>query len=102
MRTLWQMERPAISAHIQKLLTENKEMNAIAVQGNPDPAKVKEIAGREATTIAMLLVEKERLQSKIYSTILSPAQRAKADELQKRWESRLDHAADRLAAQPEK
>jgi Spy/CpxP family protein refolding chaperone len=64
-RTLWQMERPTVSAHIHELLTENRKMNAIAVQANPDPGKVQEIADREATTIAALLVEKEQLQSKI-------------------------------------
>jgi Spy/CpxP family protein refolding chaperone len=99
-QTLWQGERPVISADIREFLAENKEMNAMAAQGNPDQAKVQQIANREAGTIAALLVEKERLQSKVYSTVLNPDQRAKADELQKRLESRLNHAADRLGAQP--
>lgn len=99
-RTLWQMEKPTISEHLHEFLAENREMNAIAVQENPDEARVKEVADREATTIAVLLVEKERLQSKIFLTVLNPEQRAKADELQKKWESRLDRAADRLGTQP--
>jgi Spy/CpxP family protein refolding chaperone len=94
--TLWQAERPVISAHIHEFLAENKEMHAIAAQGNPDPGKVQQIADRQATTIAALLVEKEQLQSRIYMTVLNSEQRAKADALQKKWESRLDHAADRL------
>jgi Spy/CpxP family protein refolding chaperone len=100
MQTLWQAERPVISADIHEFLAENKDMNAMAAQGNPDQAKVQEIANREAGTVAALLVEKERLQSKIYSTVLNPEQRAKADELQKRLASHLDHAADRLGTQP--
>jgi Spy/CpxP family protein refolding chaperone len=98
--TLWQAERPAFSAHVHELLAENKEMNAVAGKENPDPAEVQKIANREATTIAALLAEKANLQSKIYSTVLNPKQRAKADALQKRWESRLDRFADRLGAQP--
>lgn len=98
-RTLWQAERPILSAHIHAFLAENKEMNAIAVQANPDQRKVQEIADREATTIATLLVEKVRLQSTIYSTVLNSEQRAKADELEKKWESRLDRVADRFATQ---
>lgn len=98
--TLWQTERPNFSAHIHEFLAENKEMNAVAGQENPDQSKVQEIADREAATIAALLVEKEQLQSKIYRTVLNPDQRAKADELQKKWESRLDHAADHLGKQP--
>jgi Spy/CpxP family protein refolding chaperone len=99
---LWQMERPTIAARIQEFLAENKEMNAISVEENPDMGKVQAIATRESATIAALLVEKEQLQSKIYRTVLNPEQRAKADELQKKWESRLDHAADRFATKSEK
>jgi len=98
--TIWHAERPVVSAKIHEVLAENKEMNAIIAEESPDQGKVQEIADREATTIAALLLEKERLQSKVYSTVLNPEQRAKADLLRKRLESRLDHAADRLGTQP--
>jgi periplasmic protein CpxP/Spy len=101
-RTLWEAERPTISTGIREFLAENKEMNAIAAQGNPDQGKVQQIADREAATIATLLVEKVRLQSKIYSTVLNPGQRAKADDIEKTWESRLDHVAVRLGTRPAK
>ncbi|HEY6445865.1 MAG TPA: periplasmic heavy metal sensor [Acidobacteriaceae bacterium] len=99
-QTLWQAERPALSAHLHELLAENKEMNAITVQENPDPGTVQQIAEREAATVAVMLVEKERLQAKVFQTVLHPDQRAKAEELEKKLESRLDHAADRLGTQP--
>jgi len=99
---LWEAARPTISADLHEFLAENKEMNAIAVQNSSDQSKVQEIADREAATIAKLLVEKVRLQSKIYSTVLTSEQRAKANELQARWESRLDRAADRIGTQPAK
>jgi Spy/CpxP family protein refolding chaperone len=95
-QALWQAERPTISAKLHEFLVENKEINAITARANPDQAKVQEIADREAATIAALLVEKEQLQSKVYQTVLNPDQRAKADDLQKKLESHLDHAADRL------
>lgn len=99
-RILWEAQRPIFSAHVHEFLAESKEMNAMTVQREPDQNEVKAIADREATTIAALLVEKERLQSNIYSTVLNPQQRAKADELQKKWESRLDRLADHLGTQP--
>jgi Spy/CpxP family protein refolding chaperone len=99
-QTLWEAERPTASADIHDLLAENKEMNAMAVQGNPDQSKVHEIAGREAATIAKLVVEKARLQSAIYLTVLNPEQRAKSVELQKKWESRLDRAAAHFGTPP--
>jgi Spy/CpxP family protein refolding chaperone len=99
-QTLWDAERPTISADFHEFLAERKEMNAIAAQGNPDQSRIREIADREATTISALLVEKVRLQSKIYSTVLTPEQRAKADELQNKWGSRLERIANRLGTQP--
>ena len=99
---LWQAERPVFAAHIHDLLAENKEMNTIAAKSDPDQSEVQRIADREANTIATMLMEKARLESKIYSTVLNPDQRAKADELQKKWESRLDRFADRLETQPAK
>lgn len=96
---LWEAERPAIAADVHQLLAENKEMNATTAQGNSDPGKVQAIADREAATIASLLVEKQRLQEKVYSTVLTPEQRTKADAMQKKWESRLDRAAERLGTQ---
>jgi Spy/CpxP family protein refolding chaperone len=101
-QALWQMERPTIAARILEFIAENKEMNAMSVAENPDMGRVQAIADRESATIAALLVEKTQLQSKIYRTVLNPEQRAKADELQKKWESRLDHAADRFGTKSEK
>jgi aspartate ammonia-lyase len=71
-------------------------MDTASAQGNLNESKVQEIAARQGATVAKLLVEKEHLKSKIYTTVLNPEQRTKADELQKRWRSRLDRLADRM------
>lgn len=97
--TIWQAERPIVSAQLHDLLAENKEMNAAASAG-PDSPEVRKVAEREAQTLAGLLVEKERMQSKIDTTVLDAAQRAKANQLREKWESHLDRFADRLAAPP--
>ncbi len=89
--SMWQTEKPAISGLIHELAAESKEMDAATAQGNLDEAKVQEIAGRQGATVAKLSVEKERFKSKIYTTVLNPEQRTKADELQSRWHDRLDH-----------
>ena len=95
-QSIWQSERPTISALAQEFSAEAKEMDTATVQGNLDESKVQEIATRQGTTITKLLVEKERLKSKIYTTVLNPEQRTKADALQERWHSRLDRIADRI------
>ena len=101
-QAIWDMERPTIAARLRELITENKEMNAIFTEENPDMGKVQAIANRESATMAALLMEKEQLRAKVYRTVLTPEQRAKFDELSRKWESRLDHAADRFRMRSEK
>ena len=95
-QSIWQSERPTISALAQEFSAEAKEMDTATVQGNLDESKVREIADRQGATITKLLIEKERLKSRIYTTVLNPEQRTKADALQERWHSRLDRSADRI------
>ena len=93
---MWQVERPTVARLLREVAAEVGEMDLATAQGNPDDAKVQEIAERQGRSIARLVIEKERLKSKIYTSVLNPAQRQKADELQRRWHERLDRIADRL------
>ena len=88
-RSMWQMERPAILSLVHEFAAESKEMDAATAKGNLDEGKVQEIAARQGTTVARFLVEKEHFKAKIYAAVLSPEQRTKADELQSRWHERL-------------
>lgn len=90
-RSMWQREKPAVSGLIQELAAESKEMDAATAKGTLDEGKVQELAARQGATIAKLLVEKEHFKSKIYTTVLTPEQRTKADELQARWHERMSH-----------
>jgi Spy/CpxP family protein refolding chaperone len=92
--SMWEAEKPTVSGLVQELATESKEMDAATAQGNVDDAKVHEIASRQGATIAKLLVEKEHFKAKIYSSVLTPEQRTKADELQARWHERMGHFGD--------
>lgn len=94
--SMWRSEKPAISGLVQELTAEGKEMDAATAQGNVDEGKMQEIASRQGATIAKLLVEKEHFKAKIYTTVLTPEQRTKADELQARWHERMEHMGDRL------
>lgn len=90
-RSMWQTERPAVSGLIQEFAAENREMDQATAKGNVDESKVQEIATRQGATLAKLLVEKEHFKAKIYTTVLNPEQRTKADALQSRWHERFDH-----------
>ena len=77
-------------------LPRAKRWMQATAKGNLDEGKVQEIAARQGATIAKLLVEKEHFKSKIYTTVLTPEQRTKADELQARWHERLDHMSGKF------
>lgn len=96
-KSMWQSERPTVASLVQDMVAEGKEMDAATAQGNLDENKVQTIAARQGETVARLLVEKARFRSRLYTTVLNPEQRTKADELQKQWDSRLDHLAAKLA-----
>ena len=97
-KSMWESERPTVAPLLQELASEGKEMDSVTAQGSLDDSKVQAIAARQGATVAKLLVEKERLKSKIYTSVLNPEQRSKADELQKRWHSRLDNIAARIGS----
>jgi Spy/CpxP family protein refolding chaperone len=97
-KSIWEAERPTVASLVQELASEGKEMDSVTAQGSFDDGKVQAIAARQGETIAKLSVEKERLKSKVYTTVLNPEQRTKADELQKTWHSRLDHVAARIGS----
>jgi Spy/CpxP family protein refolding chaperone len=88
-KTIWQAERLTIASLVHELATENNEMDAATAKGNIDDGRLQVIASRHGDTIAKLLVEKERFEARIYT-------RARADELEKTWHSRLDRITDRI------
>jgi predicted molibdopterin-dependent oxidoreductase YjgC len=93
---MWQAERLTIASLVHELANENNEMDAATAKGNIDEGKLQAIASRQGDTIAKLLVEKERFEARVYTTVLNPEQRARADALKKTWHSRLDRIAARI------
>ena len=92
-------ERPAVAALLQELLGEVHQMADATTGKNFDEDKVRSIAATEGNTVAKLLVEKERLKSRIYATVLNETQRKSADDLQQRWLGRLDRVVSRMQKQ---
>ena len=92
-RSLWQNERPAASQLLLQFSAESKAMDQATAGGNLNESKVQEIAAQQGATLARLLVEKEHFRAKIYTQVLNPDQRVKADKMQSRWQDRLDRIA---------
>ena len=87
-KSMWQAEQPNIMPLVQQLANAHQQMVAVTAGGKFDQAQVQTIANQQAQTIAQLIVEKQKLQSQVYS-ILTPDQQAKFAHLQQRHMDRM-------------
>jgi len=58
--------------------------------GSFDEVKTRAVADQQAATLSQLLVERQRVISKIYNDVLTPEQRMKADELRQHMHHRAE------------
>lgn len=97
-RSIWAGEKPNVLSLVQTLASSHREMEAATRNGSFDEAKVREITDREGQTVARLLEEKERLESKVYNDVLTPDQRTKVDRMQARFDERLQTFLHKMEA----
>lgn len=100
-RTMAKAEWPTIEPSLQKLADGQKQMLAATQGGTFDEAKVTSIASEQSQTIAELLVTKERFVSQVYTNVLTPEQRTKADAMRQQWSQRVDQLLQEHAAEPQ-
>jgi Spy/CpxP family protein refolding chaperone len=67
----------------QKMEDTDKQLESVTANGQFDETQVRSLANQKAQLMAEAIVEHERMKSKIFA-ILTPDQRAKAEELHKR------------------
>ncbi|HEY6122655.1 MAG TPA: Spy/CpxP family protein refolding chaperone [Pyrinomonadaceae bacterium] len=67
----------------QKMDEVHKQLESATENGQFDEAQVRALASQQAQLMAEMIVEHERMKSKIF-TLLTPEQRAKATEMLKR------------------
>ena len=97
-KQMWKDEQPAIRPLLQQLAEGHKQMVAATSGGKFDQAQVQAIASQQAQTITQLIVEKQKLQSKVY-TVLNADQQAKLDRLQQRHMARMQKWLDRAGSE---
>jgi Spy/CpxP family protein refolding chaperone len=95
-KSIWAAERPTVTPLLRQLLNQCGEMSAADSNGSFDEAKARAIADKLTATISQLLVERQRLISKIYNDVLTPEQRVKADRLRERMHVHIEGILDRL------
>jgi protein CpxP len=87
MHSIMTEERPKIKPLVQNLKEGRDQLRTLRKSGQFDEAKVRAIAKGQADIRTELIVEKERVKSKIYA-ILTPEQRAQAEQMRESWKAR--------------
>ncbi len=78
-------ERAKMKPLVQKLKAGREQLRALP-KGQFDEAKVRSIAKGQTNIITELIVEKQRMKSRIYA-VLTPDQRAKVEQMREKCKS---------------
>jgi len=92
-KTILEAERPKVAPLLTEVAQNRQQLHELTASGKFDEAQVRSIASRQAQAMTELIVEKERVKSKIYNEVLTPEQRTKADQMLQRIQS---HFGERM------
>lgn len=87
-KAILEAEKPKVQPLIAELAANRKALQQATDNGSFDETQVKAIADKQGETLAALIVEKERVKTQIYA-VLTPEQRAKAEQFRTRIEERV-------------
>lgn len=87
-KAILEAEKPKVQPLIAQLAATRKALNEATDNGTFNEAQVKALADKQGETLAALIVEKERVKTQIYA-VLTPEQRAKAEQFRSRIEDRM-------------
>jgi len=82
---------------MQQMAANKKAMLEATANGSYDQAKIQQLAGQRAQLMSQLLVQKQAVRHQIYTQVLTPDQRTKAEELRAKQISRIDSRMQRLS-----
>ncbi|MFB3814784.1 MAG: Spy/CpxP family protein refolding chaperone [Terriglobales bacterium] len=89
-KSMWQAEKPAVMPLVRQLADARKQMLQLTANGSFDQEKVQALANQQSQALAQLIVEKQKLESQIYSRVLTPEQRTKVDQMRQKHTARID------------
>jgi Spy/CpxP family protein refolding chaperone len=96
-KTIMQSQRTTMRPLMQQM-TQNREAMLTATSGGAfDQAKVQTIATQQAQLMSQMTVLREQLRSQIYNTVLTPEQKATADQLQQKKLARINERLQKLS-----
>ena len=96
-KTIMESDRASMHPLMQQLAENRKAMLAVTANGAFDQAKVQAIANQQSQAMAQLMVQKASIQHQIYTTVLTPDQRTKADQMREKQMARIDQRLQKLS-----
>ncbi len=80
-KSIIQDERQKAAPLLVQAASNRAKLREATTGGKFDEAQVRPLANQQAQTLAELIVTRERVKSRIYTEVLTPEQRTKADQL---------------------
>lgn len=87
-KAILEAEKPKVAPLLLTLKANREALQTATANGAFNQEQVQAIAAKQGQTLAALIVEKERVQSQVYA-VLTPEQRAQAEQFRTRLEERL-------------
>jgi Spy/CpxP family protein refolding chaperone len=81
----------------QQLAANKKAMLEATANGNYDQANIQALATQRAQLMLQMIVQKQAIQHQIYTQVLTPDQRSKADQLRAQQISRLTSRMEKMS-----
>lgn len=82
---------------MQQMAANKKAMLEATANGSYDQAKIQQLANQQAQLMSQLIVQKQAIRHQIYSQVLTPDQRAKAEELRAKKIARIDSRIQKMS-----
>jgi Spy/CpxP family protein refolding chaperone len=99
-KTMMQAQHQSMKAVGQQLAQIKIAMLQSTANGAFDQAKIQMLAAQQAQLEAQMTVQHEALQHQIYTQVLTPEQRTKADQLRTEEINRINEHIQKMAQAP--
>jgi Spy/CpxP family protein refolding chaperone len=96
-KAMMQSQRATLRPLMQQLMQNRQAMLTATASGAFDQAKVLALANQRAQIEAQLTVQKASIRSQIYNQVLTPDQKAKADQMRQNQLARINQRLERFS-----
>ncbi len=96
-KTIMQAQRTTMRPLMLQMAQNRQAMLTATASGAFDQAKVQALATQQAQIMSQLAVQKASVHSQIYNTVLTPEQKATADQLRQKQLARISQRIAKLS-----